>query len=112
MIGIVEADADVVHWLGDRCAEAGPAAHERKARKAGSGEFLQKLVAEVFAREIGDDGADVTDLAFGIDHPWLFLAWLSVTYEFHVLPPIDECHSPLDRRHAAVEAGAQIHRSF
>ena len=57
---------------GRRAGRGGRAAHERQARQAGSGEFRRNF-SPGFAGEIGDDGADVTDFALGIDEPGLFL---------------------------------------
>ncbi len=87
MIGIVQSDTDEIDRSRDGRAKARAAANERQARQPRAGEFLQIFVAKIFAGEIRHDGADVTDFAILVDESGLFLAGLSVTYEFHVCFP-------------------------
>ena len=90
MVGVVEADGDEIADVGDAGADARRAAHRRQALRLDLGEAREDARREGRAVDVGDDLAQVADLAGRVDEPRLFLARPAVADQFHArFPPFE-----------------------
>jgi len=86
VVRVIETDADELADLGQRHAKAGIAAHQGQHLFVELGQLAQGLVGQLRAVNIGNHAGQVAQFAFFIDQARFFLAWTSITNEFHSLP--------------------------
>ena len=86
MVGIVQANGNELANTAYRAAHARRATHQGQLGWVELGQLGQRRLAELGRPDIGQHGAEVAQLAVGINKTRFFFAGIAITNQFHGLP--------------------------